>query len=358
MIVYQLVPALHDGDAIGNSVRMIKNFLIEQGMRSEIYSPTIDPCLEMEARPFARFFKEYEEDSVTILHFMLPSQLTDAFRRISGKKILIYHNVTPASFFAKYSRERVRLAVLARRELNALAPFPDIALGDSEFNRKELDETGFKETAVLPLPIDFRPYRESSPSPSIKHLLSDGRANILFVGRMVPNKRVEDVLKTASYYKYFIGTPFRFIVVGKTSLIPGYYGELLELMEKLKLTDEDIIFTGHITFAELITCYLHSTCYLSLSEHEGFCLPLVESMLLSLPIIAYDAGAVAETLGGAGLLLKKKDPAEVAELISLLATDGKLRRKLIEKGKKRVTYFAGERTLFLLLDIIKKIKSL
>jgi len=358
MIVYQLVPALHEGDAIGNSIRMIRNFLIEQGIRSEIYALTIDPGLRNEAREFKNFLQEYERDSITILHFMLPSPLTETFKNLSGKKVLIYHNVTPASFFSKYSWELTWLSLLARKELKDLVSFPDIALGDSSFNREELIALGFKNTAVLPLPIDFRPYRETEPSPFIKRFLSHKKVNILFVGRVVPNKKIEDLIKVASYYKHFVGNGLRLIVVGKTNLLPNYHRELLELGIRLKLRDDELLFTGHIPFSELISFYKYATLYLSLSEHEGFCLPLVEGMLFSLPIIAYNAGAVAETLGEGGILLMKKNPAEIAELTLLIATDEKLRKRLIERGRRRISHLEKEKPLSKLLKILREIGNL
>jgi len=152
MIVNQWVPAAHQGDAIGDHARRIRDFLRELGHVSDVYAITIDDSLRHQIRPFDA--EEATGGDLTIFHYALPSPMTEAFAALSGRRVLQYHNITPAHFFAPYEPELFRLAVLGRRELATLAGRVDLALGDSDYNRRELDRLGFGDTGVMPIAVD------------------------------------------------------------------------------------------------------------------------------------------------------------------------------------------------------------
>jgi len=336
MRVDQLVPAFHRGDAIGDTAFHMRNFFRSRGYSSEIYCLNCDSGLECESRPFALFPAPGAKD-VTILHYALPSPLTRGLIRSPGKKVIIYHNITPHEFFLDYSSEMARISRLGREELLTLIPHVTLALADSEYNRQELIELGFSKSAVFPLFIDFDKYRRS-PSRFVYDLFRDDRTNILFVGRIVPNKRIEDLIKVAFYYKKFISPLVRLVVVGKTSSLPKYYQSLV------RMADE-----------EMYALYKASDVFLSLSEHEGFGLPFMESMVFDVPIVAYNCTAVPFTLGGAGILINSKDVARTAELVHVVKTDKELRNRIIEGQRARVKAFmtAGiEEQLLALLERI------
>ena len=199
MKIYQWVPAAHRGDAIGDSARRVRDLLRRMGHESELFALTIDDELRNDVRPFAT--SEAARGDITIFHFALPSPMTDRFAALNGAKILQYHNITPAAFFAPYDAGLFRLAALGRRELATLAGRVDLALGDSEFNRRELEALGFAPTGVLPIAVDTERITGAPPRPALERILADGLINILFVGRIVPNKKIEDHIRLAELYK-------------------------------------------------------------------------------------------------------------------------------------------------------------
>jgi glycosyltransferase involved in cell wall biosynthesis len=347
MRIDQLVPAFHRGDAIGDEAFELRQFFRSQGFESEIYCLTRDRGLESEARFFDDFSPPSSKD-LTILHFALPSPLTTALLKLPSRKALIYHNITPPEFFAGLNPEMARLSRLGRQELESLQPHVDLSLADSEYNRLELEKIGFRETHVFPLYIDFAKY-EKAANPFVFELFRDERVNILFVGRIAPNKKIENLIKTVFYYKKYISPLVRLILVGKTSTFPAYYRGVSRMADEFHLKPEEIQFIGHVPEEEMFALYRASDVFLSLSEHEGFCLPLIESMIFDLPVIALASTAVPTTLGGAGILVNDGRPDRVAELVDRVARDAALRAKLVESGRRELRKFkAFPREEFLL----------
>jgi len=343
MEINQILPTFHAGDAIGDEARELQTLFLSHGFKSAIYALETDPGLESEIRPFARLKGDYNRDSITVYHFGLPSEITDIFSGLPGKKVIIYHNITPAVFFHGFSKEMVHIANEGRRQLRILAVCTDLALADSSFNRDELDACGFRRTAVLPLLLDFSRYAEKPTGSLSRMLAQDESDKILFVGRVYPNKKIEDLVKTFYYYKRFVNPAARLIIAGKCGGLPGYFYPLLAMTRELALSSEEVIFTGHVAFPDLLALYRHADLFLSMSEHEGFCVPLLESMYFGLPILAYKAGAMAETLGGGGVLFHRKEPAEIAELAYMLMHDRHLRSSLHAAQKKRLEAFTQEK---------------
>src|SRR5215207_4004892 len=189
MRIHQWVPAAHRGDAIGDSARKVRELLRSMGHDSDLFALTIDDDLHGDVKPFAD--PEATRGEVTIFHFALPSPMTAAFGGLSGVKVLQYHNITPAAFFAPCDAGLFRLAALGRRELATLAGRVDLALGDAEFNRQELQALRFPRTGVMPIAVDTGRITGAPPRPALERILGDGLINILFVGRIVPNKKIE-----------------------------------------------------------------------------------------------------------------------------------------------------------------------
>ena len=277
---------------------------------------------------------------VTIFHFALPSPMTRAFASLSGARVLQYHNITPARFFAAYDVGLFRLAALGRRELATLVGHVDLALGDSEFNRLELEETGFTRTGVLPIAVNTERITAAPRRPALEKILGDGLVNVLFVGRIVPNKRIEDHIRLAEMYKRYIDNYYRFIFVGRYDGIPRYYAQIQALIAEFDMLPDRFWFTGAVPDADLAAYYRWADVYVSLSEHEGFCVPLVEAMAADVPVLAYSAGAVPETLGGAGVLFAPKDLEFAAEMVGTLVYDRPVRNRVIEGQRRRVLDFA------------------
>jgi L-malate glycosyltransferase len=280
---------------------------------------------------------------LTIFHFALPSPMTEAFARLSGGRVLQYHNVTPARFFAPYDPALFRLAVLAREELATLAGRVDLALGVSDYNRRELESLGFARTGVLPLAVDTSRVTRTTTRPALDRILDDDLVNFLFVGRIAPNKMIEDHIKLAEVYKRYVDAYYRFIFVGRYDAVPRYYSTIRALMAEYRLLDERFVFTGQVASEELAVYYQRAAVYISLSEHEGFCAPLLEAMAADVPVLAYAAAAVPETLGGAGVQFAPKDLEYAAELLGALAFDDDLRAKVIAGQRRRLADFGDDR---------------
>jgi L-malate glycosyltransferase len=341
MRIHQWVPAAHRGDAIGDSARAVRDLLRTRGHASDLFALTIDEDLRHEVRPFTD--PEARRGDVTIFHFALPSPMTAAFATLPGGRVLQYHNITPARFFAGYDAGIYRLAMLGRRELATLVGHVDLALGDSEYNRQELHALGFAPTGVLPIAVNTARITEAPPRPALERVLADGLMNVLFVGRIAPNKKIEDHIRLAEQYKRYVDSHYRFIFVGRHDAVPSYYATIRALMERYQMPADRFWFTGPVPDADLAAFYRHASVYVSLSEHEGFCVPLVEAMAARVPVLAYGEAAVPETMGGAGCVFTPKDLEYAAELMGLLVYDDGLRRRIIEGQIDRLDAFSGVR---------------
>jgi glycosyltransferase involved in cell wall biosynthesis len=341
MIINQWVPAAHRGDAIGDSARRVRQMLRDAGHQSDLFALTVDDDLREDVRPFAD--PAAREGHITIFHFALPSPMTAAFAALRGTRVLQYHNITPAAFFAPYDAQMFRLAALGRAELRSLVGSVDLALGDSEFNRAELEALGFTNTGVMPIAVNTERITSAPRRPALEKILSDGLVNILFVGRIVPNKKIEDHIRLAEVYKRYIDSYYRFIFVGRYDGLPRYTAMIRALVLQYRMLPERFVFTGPVPDDDLAAYYRWADAYVSLSEHEGFCVPLVESMAADVPILAYAAGAVPETLGGAGLLFAPKDLEVAAEMLGTLVYDRPVRERLLEGQRRRLRDFAPDR---------------
>jgi len=341
MIVNQWVPAAHRGDAIGDSARHVRDLLRQLGHESELYALTIDDALTDEVRTFDD--PSSRRGEITILHYALPSPMTAALKSLRGRRVLQYHNLTPPVFFAPYDPALFRLALIGRQELSTLAGHVDLALGVSEYNRRELEAAGFESTAVLPLAIDLQRVGHAAPRPSLDSALDDELVNFLFVGRIAPNKMIEDHIRLAEHYKRYVDAYYRFIFVGRYDAVPRYYSMIRALMAEYRLLNDRFIFTGPVPDEDLAAYYRNAAVYVSLSEHEGFCAPLVEAMAADVPVLAYSAAAVPETLGGAGVQFAPKDLEHAAELLGALAFDDDLRAKVIAGQRRRLADFGDDR---------------
>jgi len=341
MIINQWVPAAHAGDAIGDSARRVRDLLRGLGHDSDLFALTIDDELKHDVRAFAD--PAARRGDITIFHYALPSPMTAAFASLDSGRVLQYHNVTPAEYFAPFDPALFRLATLGRQELGTLAGRVDLALGDSAFNRQELESLGFTRTGIFPIAVNTDRITHAAPRPSLEEILDDGLVNFLFVGRIAPNKKIEDVIKLAEVYKRYIDAYYRFIFVGRSDVVPRYYSMIRALMAEYRLLNDRFVFTGPVPDAELAVYYRQAAVYISMSEHEGFCVPLIEAMAADVPVLAYAAAAVPDTLGGAGVQFAPKDLEYAAELLGALAFDDELRGRVLAGQRRRLADFGDAR---------------
>jgi L-malate glycosyltransferase len=343
MVVNQWVPAAHRGDAIGDSARRVRHLLRSMGHRSDIFAMTVDDDLRDEVRVFTD--PAARQGDLTILHFALVSAMTAEFARLPHGRVLQYHNVTPAHFFAPYDPGVFRLATLSREDLRSLVGHTDLALGDSDYNRRELEAMGFANTSVFPIAVDTGRITGAASRPALEAMLDDGLQNFLFVGRIAPNKKIEDHIRLAEFYKRYVDEKYRFIFVGRTDVLPRYYDTVRALIAEFQMPTDRFVFTGPVPNEDLAAYYRMASVYISLSEHEGFCVPLLEAMAADVPVLAYAAAAVPDTLGGAGVLFEPKDLEFAAELLGELAYDDDLRARVIAGQQRRLRDFGDDRIM-------------
>ena len=333
MRVHQLLAALSYGDAIGNEALAIQRHLRAAGHESDIFAEMVHPRVAHLARPLWEYREVSSPDTVCIYHFSIGSAAGRLVHSAPDRLVVIYHNITPAHFFLGFHPHLAGLCYHGRRELETFAARTELALGDSEFNRRELEAAGFAHTGVLPIVLDLSLY-DRRPSAVVRRLYDDGRTNVLFVGRIIPNKRIDDLVRSFAVFQRWLQPMSRLLLVGDTRGFERYLDRLRGLVRELGV--EEVVFTGQVDDDELYACYRVADVFLCLSEHEGFCVPLQEAMLFNLPVIAYDAGAVRETLHGGGLLLQDKRPDMVAELLDRVTHGGPLRRAVLESQARAI----------------------
>jgi glycosyltransferase involved in cell wall biosynthesis len=192
---------------------------------------------------------------------------------------------------------------------------------------------------VLPIFLDFARYEEA-PAPALEALLRDGRTNVLFGGRLAPNKRHDRLIRMAACWKRFVSPDLRLVLVGKLPRRRHYLDALQSFLYEEGFTPWEVVLTGHVSHAELLACYRAAALFVSMSEHEGFGVPLVEAMLMRVPIVAYATTAVADTLGDAGVQFAEKLYPEMAEVGHRLTTDRALREAVLAGQDERLRAFA------------------
>lgn len=325
--IHQVLASLGYGDAIGHEVLGIQRVLREAGYESEIFCENADSRVGDLTLDYWELPQASHPDNILIHHFSIGSRASRMAYALPDRMVLIYHNITPPEFFVDVHPGLVQLCYLGRRELGLYADRCDLALGDSEYNRQELEARGFPDTAVLPVVPDFS--HLSGPPRSLHGTaLDDGSVNVLFVGRMIPNKKIEDVIRIFGAYQRYFNPRSRLLLVGAQGGFERYVGALHYLVAKLGI--RDVQFLGHVTNEELIGYYEMADVFLCASEHEGFCVPLVEAFHMGVPVIAYASTAIPSTMDGAGILYTNKDPLHVAALVDRVASDGALRDRIIE----------------------------
>lgn len=331
--VHQLLAALSYGDAIGNEALAIQGHLRAQGFDSDIFAEHVHPRMAHLARPLHEYPSVSSARTVCLFHFSIGSAAERLIFQAPDRLVAIYHNITPPEFFLGFHPHLAGLCYHGRRELRAFAARTELALGDSEYNRRELEAAGFARTGVLPIVHDFAALARPA-APVVQRLYRDGRTNIVFVGRVIPNKRIDDLVRVFAFYQRFSNPRSRLLLVGDTRGHERYFRRLRELIERARA--DEVVFTGQVDDDDLLAYYAVADAFLCLSEHEGYGVPLVEAMALGVPVLAYDAAAVRETLRGGGLLLRDKHPELVAELLHQVLSDARLRAALLRTQARAV----------------------
>jgi glycosyltransferase involved in cell wall biosynthesis len=332
---------LDAGDAVSNQALAIHRILQQRGIESRIFANGLDEFGARHARLDAEYapFRSQPGD-LLIYHYSIYCDNYREYLQTRNRRVLIYHNITPPEWFEPYDSGIAGLCRQGREVLPLLAG-GDLALGDSDFNRRELVEMGFPEerTGVLPINPPLGRLLEGEEDPEVRRRLADGLTNLLYVGRVVPNKRVEDLIVLFNRYHRQVNARSRLVLAGR--VFTPYALRLWRMVEELGL-ERRVLFFGKIDDRGLRTCYRRSHLYLSMSEHEGFCVPLLEAFSCGLPVFAYAAGAVPETMGDAGVLFDDKDFPLLAEMLEAVRSDPLLSGRIVEAQKRRLQDFSEE----------------
>jgi L-malate glycosyltransferase len=325
--VHQVLATLGYGDAIGHEVLGIQHVLRSAGYESEIAVETADPRLEALTIDYRDLVGHVTPDDLLIHHFSIGSRASRTAFALPGRMALVYHNITPPEYFIGVHKDLVKLCFRGRRELTAYIDRCVLALGDSEYNRRELEALGFPATGVLPVVPDFS-HLDVEPDRFLAADFDDEWTNVMFVGRVIPNKKFEDVIRAFHAYRVRHNPRSRLLLVGSYSGFERYLSMLQALIARL--ATPDVHFLGHVSNEELTALYDVADLFLCASEHEGFCVPIVESFYKRVPVLAYAATAVPATMDGGGVLYDTKDPLDVARVMEAVLTDDRIEHAVLE----------------------------
>lgn len=329
-ILHQFLTGATSGDAITDQALLMQHWLREAGFTSDIYAWHLHPSREGVVQPLPTYRRARDEEWA-IYHHSIGSDVPEFLLRQGLRIILVYHNITPADYFTGSDPLRAHLARQGIEQLRALRPATGLALAVSTYNEAEMLAAGYDQTAVLPICLQAERYDTVERLPPVR-----GGPRLLFIGRLAPNKRQEDLVKLL-YYLRRIRPEAHLTLVGDRWEI-GYDRWVEELAAEWGLSD-GLTLTGKVSQAAMVAHLQAADLYVSMSEHEGFGVPLIESMYLGLPVLAYGAAAVPETMGGAGILFYEKAYEPLAELIDLLLEDAALRQRLIVGQRARAQTF-------------------
>ncbi|MEM7392805.1 MAG: glycosyltransferase [Verrucomicrobiota bacterium] len=332
--IHQIAAGFSLNDAISNEALALRALFRSWGHDAQIIAPRrrIHPDLREGIVEFESYQENPGTDDLLLLHLSTGSPVNEAFAALPGRKIIRYHNVTPPHYFeGGFSRIAAELAE-GRRQVEALVGTADIHLAVSQFNAEELKTMGYPDATVIPIllqPDVYQPVDES-----LVQRYRDGLFNVLFVGRGAPNKRIEDLLHAFHVFQTCVEPQSRLIHVGSYDVTRKYYDALLALARNLGI--QHFVPLGSVGQNKLNAAYRCADLFLCLSEHEGFCIPLLEAMRHDLPVMAYDAGAVRETMDGAGILIREKRFDQIAEMMGKLARDPGFKANIVAGQRERI----------------------
>jgi glycosyltransferase involved in cell wall biosynthesis len=343
MEIHQVVVSASPGDAVTNAALEIRSLLRRIGP-SEIFARYLDPSLAGEVLPLTDYAARSPAGSaVLVYHASIGEPAVLSFLQERPERLVVlYHNITPPEYFAPHDPDFARLLAAGRVELLALRDRAELALGVSPYNARELEAMGFPRVGVSPLVVDLDPLLSVEPDAFLAADLAE-RADgplVLFVGQLLPHKR-PDLLLQAYYVLVSYLMPEAYLMVVGPARLEPYRQALQRLVRQLNLDRAHI--PGQVTTAELAALYRGATLFVTLSEHEGVCVPLLEAMAFDVPVMARAYAAIPETLDGAGLLLPPEDdPLLLAEAMARLLEDGHLRAQLVSAGGRRLADFDPE----------------
>lgn len=335
--IHQFVAGFNRGDAISNEALLLRKIVRGWGMPSDIWCEArrVPPDLRSEVRDPSGAGALGPDDGV-ILHLSIGSDINDLFTRLPCRRAVLYHNMTPADYFRGVREQTAHVLERGRAQIPAVLAATELAMAVSGYNAAELAAAGAREVRVFPLALDFS-FVRSTPDRGWMRELGDGLVNVLFVGRGVPNKRIEDLLAVFHYFQRTVEPESRLVHVGSYAGTENYLGLLQARAREWRL--KNVVFAGAVPQARMVAAYRTARLFVCMSEHEGFCAPLLEAMAHDVPVLAHASAAVPETLGGAGVLVAEKRFDAIAEMAGRLVRDETLRGAVLARQRRRLAEF-------------------
>jgi L-malate glycosyltransferase len=351
--VHQFVPVLHRGDAVGRHTLCLRDAIAARGIESRIYVDTVEPETAEQTTPVVEYPAQSDAADVLLYQFATASPMASWLAARRETLVVNYHNITPPELLAPWDNHIALGQVRAQAELRLLAGRAALVVADSHYNRDQLVAAGFGETAVVPPSaslgadvIASGPPREDRPS-------GQGGARWLCVGRIAPNKAIEDIVAALLVTRRHVDPEATLSVIGKPAT-SSYVDALYRYVASLGLSDA-VNFGGHASDETVAAAYARSDVLVVTSEHEGYCVPVVEAMTVGLPVVAFRQGALPEVLGAGGVLVDSKDPYTLSSTIGAVVADASLRAQLAERAGQRVAELdldtAADRFVSLLVGV-------
>lgn len=352
--VHQVVPSFAARDAVGAHTIAVQRLLRDLGYRSEVFTLHGAPDVRARSRPLSAL-PGPEPGTAVVYQCSVGSPAADvlAARAAAGEVLIVdHHNLTPVELVAPWDGDLAYALAWGHRQLAALGRVAALGIGDSSLNAADLAAAGFPATAVAPVLVDLDAAAPPDPdaAAALRAARAGGGADWLFVGRVVPNKAQHDVVRAFAWYRSVHDPAARLHLVGKPATA-AYQAALEDAVDRLGLGGA-VRFVGPAGDGELAAHYAEADVFVCLSDHEGFCVPLLEAMHAGLPVVAYASSAVPETLGAGGLLLGSKEPALVAAAAARVVADAGLRGRLVAAGRARAADFSPERTRAAMADAL------
>jgi glycosyltransferase involved in cell wall biosynthesis len=340
VIVDQVLSGAGPVDAVTTQALRFQDLFRRWGWGGEVVAGHIDPRISKRVRPLRGF--EPDPGATLLIHY---SAYAPRLRRVlerPNRKILLSHNVTPARWFWDYEPTIAIHCALGRRQLPEYAAACDVVAGVSAFNAAELGSD-------VVIPILFDPSHLGPAAPAAEEVRS-GSPELLFVGRLAPHKRQDELIRVLALLRRHRIPDATLRLVGEP-LNPNYLAAMQQLAEEL--APGAVTFESGLSDAELADRYRAATVFLCLSEHEGFCIPLLESFHLGLPVVSRPSGGIPEVAGDAAVLVDDRDPAVIAEAVALVLEDAELRAELRSRGRRRLGEYGSEATAAKLRAVVE-----
>jgi L-malate glycosyltransferase len=343
--IHQFVPTFEPGAVGAHTIELQRLIREDLGLESEIFAELTKPPFQDRARPFREYGRRLPASDGDILLYQMAigSNVADFLVQRHERLVVNHHNLTPAWFIEPWEPGVSYGTSWGEVQLRELASRTELAIPVSAFNERDLVGAGYARTAIAPVLVDYEAMAAEVDAGLVERLCEkkqEGGPDWLFVGRVSPHKCQHDIVKAFAAYRRVYDPRARLWLVGSSSS-DTYVDALQRFITALGL-EEAITITGGLSMAGLEAHYRTADVFVCLSDHEGFCTPLIEAMRHEIPVVAFASSAIPETMGSppAGVLLSAKTPALAAAGVHRLLDDQGVRGAAIAAGRKRAEHFS------------------